>query len=161
MKPICLLLLTLAGGLGMAQSADTPKEPPRFYKLDFVMRDLEAGKVITARSYSIIVSTGNGRAGIRTGNKIPVGGPDKYTMIDVGTNIDCNGVADLHDELEFELTAEVTSLLQENDPHPVVRQNRWNSHVTVPLKKPTIVFSSDDNTTKHVMQLEVTATPRT
>jgi hypothetical protein len=31
--------------------------------------------------------------------------------------------------------------------------------VIVPLKKPTVIFSSDDLTTKHQMQLELTATP--
>jgi hypothetical protein len=42
---------------------------------------------------------------------------------------------------------------------PIIRQNRWGSHVLVPLKKPTVIFSSDDLTTKRQMQLEVTATP--
>ena len=44
---------------------------------------------------------------------------------------------------------------------PMIRQNRWTSNVVVPLKKPTVIFSSDDLTTKHQMQLELTATPIT
>jgi hypothetical protein len=42
---------------------------------------------------------------------------------------------------------------------PVVRQNQWQAGVIVPLKKPTVVFSSDDLTTKRQMQVELTATP--
>jgi hypothetical protein len=65
-------------------------------------------------------------------------------------------------ELSFHLSAEVSNVLSDgSSPRPIIRQNRWSSYVTVPIKKPTIVFSSDDNTTKHIMQLEVTATPRT
>ncbi len=42
---------------------------------------------------------------------------------------------------------------------PTVRQNKWDSTVIVPLKKPTVLFSSDDLTSKRQMQLELTATP--
>jgi hypothetical protein len=42
---------------------------------------------------------------------------------------------------------------------PTIRQNRWVSTVAVPLKKPTVIFSSDDLTSKRQMQLELTATP--
>jgi hypothetical protein len=40
---------------------------------------------------------------------------------------------------------------------PVIRQNRWDAAVLIPLNKPTIIFSSDDVTTKHKLQLELTA----
>ena len=87
-------------------------------------------------------------------------GPTNNDTIGVGTDIDCRDVAESHDALSFHLVVGVSSLLQETDPHPVIRQNKWVSTVVVPLKKPTMVFSSDDNTTKRVMELEVTATPR-
>jgi hypothetical protein len=63
------------------------------------------------------------------------------------------------------LVADISSVVQEpaspSAPMrpPVVRQNKWNSGVIVPLKKPTVVFSSDDLTTKRQMQVELTATP--
>ena len=159
MKAICLVVLAV--GLCRAQDAQAVKEPAKFYKLDFVVKEVEAGKVLTAKNYSVIVSNGQkGQSEIRAGSKVPVGEPGNYHMIDVGTNIDCNSVTESHDELSFYLVAEVSSLLQETDPHPVIRQNRWVSTVIVPLKKPSVVFSSDDNTTKRVMELEVTATPR-
>jgi hypothetical protein len=159
-----LLLLTLACSLGFAQSADAPKEMAlRYYKLDFVVKDIDEGKVITARNYSIIVRNDNrnGDDQIRAGSKIPIGGdPPQY--VDIGTNIDVGHVIDSSGELSFHLSAEVSNVLSDgSSPRPIIRQNRWSSYVTVPIKKPTIVFSSDDNTTKHIMQLEVTATPRT
>jgi len=40
-----------------------------------------------------------------------------------------------------------------------VRQNKWGSIVLVALRKPTVIFSSDDLTSKHQVQLELTATP--
>jgi hypothetical protein len=41
----------------------------------------------------------------------------------------------------------------------LLRQNRWRSDVLVPLRKPTVIFSSDDPTSTHKMQVELTATP--
>jgi hypothetical protein len=42
---------------------------------------------------------------------------------------------------------------------PVTRQNQWRSAVVIPVKKPTVVFSSDDVSSKRQLQLELTATP--
>jgi hypothetical protein len=40
----------------------------------------------------------------------------------------------------------------------LIRQTKWSSNVIVPIGKPTVIFSSDDATTKGQMQLELTAT---
>jgi hypothetical protein len=149
----------MAAAMTWAQGAEAAKDPPKFYKLDLVVKEVEAGKVLTSKNYSVIISNTN-KTEIRAGSKVPVGGPTTYHMVDIGTNFDCVSVKEANDELSFYLVAEVSSLLQETDPNPVIRQNRWNSVVVVPLKKPTVVFSSDDNTTKRVLQVEVTATPR-
>jgi len=158
MNRIFLVMVALAGSLCLAQTNDASKESPKFYKLDFVVKDVEGGKVITARNYSMIVESPwiGSHAQIRAGSKVPIG--PNSNMIDIGTNIDCDRVTELENSLSFGLTAEVSSVLGETDPHPVIRQNRWSSVVIVPFKKPTVVFSSDDATTKRVLQLEVTAT---
>lgn len=154
MKTICLLMLAAS----FCRAQEAVKEPPKFYRLDFIVKEMEAGKVLSAKNYSVIVSTG-AQCEIRAGSRVPLG-PTNVDTISAGTNIGCRDVAESHDELSFHLVAEVSSLLQETDPHPIIRQNKWESMVVVPLKKPTMVFSSDDNTTKRVMELEVTATPR-
>lgn len=159
MNRICLVMVALAGSLCLAQTNDAAKEPPKFYKLDFVVKDLEGGKVIAARNYSMIVGSPWGPLqSVRAGSKAPMG--TNSNMIDIGTNIDCGNVRELENSLFFTLSVEVSSILGETDPHPIIRQNRWNSLVLVPFRKPTVVFSSDDATTRRVLQLEVTATPR-
>ena len=79
---------------------------------------------------------------------------------DVGTNVDCRAIRELQSDLAFQVTVEVSSLVQDAGQSPVVRQNKWSSDVVVPFKKPTVLFLSDDLTTKHILQLEVTATAR-
>jgi hypothetical protein len=36
---------------------------------------------------------------------------------------------------------------------------KWNAPVIVPLRKATVIFASDDPSSKRQMQLELTATP--
>jgi hypothetical protein len=161
-KSVGLLTVALLAGTCVAEDA----VPPKFYKLDFVVKEVDGTKVLNARTYSTEVSTGQPPGQIRTGSKVPVAtGSSSFTYIDVGVSIDCRSVKEASGDLSLRVDADVSSVAQESPTPgglpPVVRQNKWASDVTVPLKKPTVVFSSDDLTTKHQMQLELTATPIT
>jgi hypothetical protein len=160
-RVIGLLTVALIAGTCLAEDA----APQKFYKLDFVVKEVDGGKVLNARTYSAVVSTERGLCSIRTGNRVPYSTGDKTSYLDVGVSIDCRSVKEVPGELTLRLDADVSSVVQEsttptNFP-PVVRQNKWASDIIVPLKKPTVIFSSDDLTTKHQMQLELTATPIT
>jgi hypothetical protein len=155
------LALTLLAGTCFAQNPELPK----FYKLDFVVKEVEAAKVMNARSYSMTVSTDppGVHSSMRTGSRVPFGNTGQVTFLDVGVNIDCSSVKAEQDQLSLTVTAEISSILQESTTptgaHPIIRQNKWTSSVIVPIKKPTVIFSSDDATSKRQMQLELTATP--
>ena len=161
------LALALAAGMCFAQDAVTSK----FYKLDFVVREVEGTKGLNARTYSITTSTDSkAPCSIRVGSKVPyttaavsMGGPPQYTYFDVGMNIDCRSITVEPGQLSLHVDADVSSFSAEAPTPlpPVIRQNKWSSVVIVPLKKPTVIFSSDDLTTKRQMQLELTATPIT
>jgi hypothetical protein len=64
--------------------------------------------------------------------------------------------------LSFGIGVEISSLAEgPSSPtdHPVLRQNRWSSTAIIPLRKTTLLFSSDNVDSKSQMQVEVTATP--
>jgi hypothetical protein len=115
MKFLILSLATLVfAGPGMAQTPETKPEP-KFYKLDIVLKELEAGKVLTSRAYVVALSFGNnGSASVRTGDKVAVstGGPQntQFTYIDVGVNIDCRALSATATELGLSVTADVSSM---------------------------------------------------
>ena len=105
---------------------------------------------------------------IRTGSKVPYSTSAdgrEYSYLDVGVSIDCFHVVEMHDTISVAVTADISSIMEEPTlasaatRQPVVRQNKWQAGVVVPIKKPTVVFSSDDLTTKRQMQIELTATP--
>jgi hypothetical protein len=160
------LAVTLLAATCFAEDA----APAKFYKLDFVVKEVEGGKVLNARGYSMTVAEGKlkDHSEIRTGSKVPystIAEGGQYTFLDVGVNFDCDHVVSTRDTMSLVLAADISSVVQEpGSPSapmhpPVVRQNKWTSGVIVPLKKPTVVFSSDDLTTKRQMQVELTATP--
>ncbi len=164
------LTLAIAATLVIASSIQAQSPPPpapgEFYRLDFSLKEMDGGKLVNTRSYQMMVkSDENVLSSIRSGGRVPVPGEKGFTYIDVGTNLDVRRVTRSKDELTLELIAEVSGAVEVGDGKaipgnpPSVRQTRWNSFVLIPLRKPVVVFSSDDPATRRQMQLEVTATP--
>ena len=116
--------------------------------------------MVGSKSYSTIgnISDRNSSAMIRSGDKVPVtNGKGETTFFDIGTNIDCRLVRETATELVLSVSVDISNTSA--DRPPVISQTKWNSNVVVPLKKPTIVFSSESATKKITTQFEVTATP--
>ncbi len=164
---VAFLIGALIAGTCFAQAPKDEEE--HFYRLDFVIRELDEAKVVNSRAYSMITSTGRSATpdSIRTGNKVPYrtafGGEAKYEYQDVGVSIDCRGARELQNQLAIKITTEISSSAApaspENGTLPLLRMNRWAADVLIPMRRPTLVFSSDDVASKRKMQLEVTATP--
>ncbi|MGI9070252.1 MAG: hypothetical protein ACR2JB_02710 [Bryobacteraceae bacterium] len=160
------LAAALMAGTCLAQSEKSKDEPQKFYRLDFVVKEVADAKVINTRSYSTMISTGAHPGSIRTGNKVPfqTGPASNYDYLDVGVKVDCRSAREVDNQLWLWVTADVSNLapgsaaLSAGVP-PLLRQNSWSSDLILPLRKPTVIFSSDDPTSTHKMQVELTATP--
>jgi hypothetical protein len=156
-----LLFVALLAGVCFAQTP-TPPAPKKFYRLDFVVREMDGDQVINSRNYSTTASTQNQLCSIRAGSKVPVNTGNSVQEYLVGVYIDCRSLEDRGDQLDLFVSASVSSFADpsEKPGSPrVVRDNRWESQVVLPLRKPTILFSSDDPSSKRKMQLVLTATP--
>jgi hypothetical protein len=161
------LISAMLAGTCLAQSEKNKDEQQKFYRLDFVIKEIAEDKVVNARSYSIMISTGHSGDQIRVGNKIPrqTGSPtNPYDYIDVGVSIDCMSAREVENQLALVVRAEVSNVAPGQTAGsglvpPLLRQNKWSSDVILPLRKPTVIFSSDDPTSTHKMQVELTATP--
>jgi len=164
MKALNFLTAVLCLSASAAIAQQTPD--PNFYKLDFVVKEVEAGKTINSRTYSAIQgASGKERSMIRTGNRVPVptssqGGSFQY--IDIGVSIDFNELRELPgDRMAIWVSLDIST----NAPSetaglpPIIRQNKWQSIVMFPVRKATMIFASDDPTSKRQIQIEMTATP--
>src|SRR2546421_5046632 len=124
MRNLVLAALVFAGGTCFAQP---PEQSWKFYKLDFVVKEVEGGKVLNARNFSTIVhadTPGTRAAGgsIRMGSKVPTGG----NYIDVGVSIDTQMVKEVQGDIALSVSAEISSTAPEGatPDRPVIRQNK-------------------------------------
>ena len=154
------------------------KTSEHYYKLIFrVIAVGGDGSTSSSHVYSQVTSV-EGQSSrpseIRTGDKLPIltgsSGGDKsgvstqFQYIDVGTEIDTNNVSDNDGSLQAFIIAKISSvgkpMAETSMPNePVIRNCQWNSRVTVPIGKPTIIFSSDNPSDKGKTELELTAIP--
>jgi hypothetical protein len=157
----------------IAQDNNAPKPPDHYYRLNLTVEQTnDAGQVTNTRSYVATVETGGGAQEIRTGSKVPVetgtaNGNTQFQYIDVGVMIDVKNVRDVGEKLGFTLVTEVSSVapganassgMNPAPGEPIIRSDKWNSNVLIPIGKPTVVFSADNLEDKGKMQVEVTAT---
>jgi hypothetical protein len=180
----CFAILTMPFGLKTLAQESTPapeptkapQTPGHFYHIDFVVQELGAdGKPVNIRSYAATVSTDPRDHGtsIRTGSRIPVatgsypsGSPQalvntQFQYVDVGVNIDARNAHEIGRQLSLDLVADVSSIGATNDAslhQPVIRQNKWQASVLIPIGKATVVFTSDSLDSKGSMQIVATAT---
>lgn len=162
-----------------SETANAPEPPAHYYHLDLVVQELgQDGKPVNSRTYSCMVSTAPGeRDSIRTGSRVPIATSSNNTngnqfvntqfqYQDVGVNFDVSRTREVENKLAMSLRAEISGLGSSMHfggtngiDEPVLRQNRWQAPVLIPIGKPTVVFTSDDIDSKGSMRVVITATP--
>lgn len=163
-----------------AQDSQPPSyknSPEHYYRLDFRVLEISAdGKTQDARTYNAIVASGpksDWTTSIRSGDRVPIlttsgagaNANTQYQYIDVGTNIDIERIESIDQTLRLRVTATISAgsidsqVLNAAPNEPIIRQASWHSSVIVPIGKPSIIFSSDNNVDKGKIELELTAVP--
>ena len=185
-----ILVLALASSLAAQQAAkDTSDQPAKdqqskalagregmtenFFKLAFVMYELDDGKRTNQRDYMMIGRTDNQPSSIRVSTKVPITttetkGDKQYTYIDVGLKINCSMKEQVDRRLQLHCDIEISSFIPREQianatgtaspEAPFLRSTRADSWALLTMGKPAILNTVDDiNSTKR-MQIEVTAT---
>ncbi|MDD5542948.1 MAG: hypothetical protein PHX83_07205 [Acidobacteriia bacterium] len=149
--------------------ASTPEPKPlrvaSSYRLDFMMNELEDGKKVNSREYTVMASPDEW-ARLRIGTRVPYetmsGTARSVQYMDVGLNLD----ARLHlvgNDLALDTNGDFSSFAipeqaRGTAPNPVTRNIRSSAQVVVTLGKPTLLSSIDDPNSTKRYQLEVTVT---
>lgn len=145
-----------------AKQSDTPgaQKPVHAYRLDFSVNELEDGKKINSRQYSLNLNADDANE-IKIGTKVPVdAGHESYQYIDVGTSIWCR-IGERPDGMPLTVRADISNFaIPDQGPghefRPVIRQFKINASTLALPGKPMVVGSVDDPNSKRQFQLEVT-----
>lgn len=148
--------------------AKSEPETRAYYRLVFNVREVEDQKVINNREYATTQANGPGKkARIRSNSKVPFEtNNNQYQFFDLGVNIDCFDLQEANGAVTVTVQTEISnavtapaSATTATAKVPVIRNFTWVADVVLPLRKPTIIFSSDDPSSKRQMQIELTVTP--
>jgi len=166
-------LLLIFGLVSVMAAQEAPKHLQKIYKVVFLIYEVEDGKKINERTYTLPVTSVDGNPRDTTmsvGSRIPIATAintsDKtvWQYIDIGLNIDCS-VTEQGDKFIVRGGIVLSSLAmpeQGTDPrsggNPVVREVRESFTTLVPPGKPTLVTTMDDINSKKRTQVEITAT---
>ena len=134
------------------------------YRLDFSVNELEDGKKVNTRQYSMNSRSGDWNE-IKIGTRVPVEAKQgEFQYLDVGTNIRCRlrDQSDTANEVALDASAELSNFAipeqQGQHAQPVIRQLRIQASSVLPLGKLSVVGVADDPSSKRQFQLEVTVT---
>jgi sRNA-binding protein len=151
-----------------AEAEAQTNRPATAYRLDFSVNEMEDGKRINTRQYSMNSRPGDGNE-IKIGTRVPVEVKQgEFQYLDVGTNIWCR----LRDEADMSMLgsnvllnvrAELSNFAlpdqqQAQQFHPVVRQLKIEASTIAIPGKSLVVGVVDDPNSKRQFQLEVTVT---
>jgi len=142
--------------------ASAEEKPVHAYRLDFSVTELEDGKKINSRQYSLNLNADDANE-IKIGTRVPVeAGHEQFQYMDVGTSIWCR-IGERPDGIPLAVRAEMSNFAipdqgAGHESRPVIRQFKINASTLAVLGKPMVVGSVDDPNSKRQFQLEVTVT---
>jgi hypothetical protein len=149
-----------AGAKAFAE--EKAKQTLHAYRVDFSLNELEDGKKINTRQYSVNVNSGESNE-IKIGTRVPVdAGRDEFQYLDLGTNVWCR-IEERADGVALSVRAENSNFAipeqgTSHDARPVIRQLKISGSTLALLDKPMVIGSMDDPNSKRQFQLEVTVT---
>jgi hypothetical protein len=139
------------------------------YRLDFTLYELEDGKKINSRQYSINLNGGD-HSDIKIGTRVPVESSKagEYQYLDVGTSIWCRArdyrdVSWLGDDLLLDVQADISNFAGSDQPRqasgpipgPLIRQMKINANTIAVVGKQMSLGTIDDPNSRRQFQLEV------
>ncbi len=172
LRSIVLALIAVAMLMPLALAQDEKAKPAssgeewKYYKLDFLVRELEDGKTVNTRTYTLMTKSNDWQQ-LRVGTRVPVlqGKMEQINYVDVGLQVDCRIQGDRNTETPALVTkAEISSFaINDQDKQisanaPIIRRVQMNATSPLVLGKPMVISGADELGSKHRFQLEVTAT---
>jgi 3D (Asp-Asp-Asp) domain-containing protein len=142
--------------------AESQERSASAYRLDFTINEIEDGKKINARQYTMNLNAGDANS-IKIGTRVPVEAKQgEFQYIDVGTSI-WSRVKERDNGLAIEVRAEISNFAipdqaNRNNSMPLLRQMQINASTVAIPGRPMVIGSVDDPNSKRQFQLEVTAT---
>jgi hypothetical protein len=179
-RSVLIILMLLVATAVIAQ--DKPESKPARndfgwarnpYRLDYTIKEMEDGKVVNTRTYSLSMQSteerGRGMGEVKTGSRVPINtqmnkdGASSIQYLDVGINIQAQLYVMENSNLLLIGNVEISTLASGTESvgaggAPIIRQIRSNTTSEVIAGKTNQIAALDDPISKHRFVIEVTPT---
>jgi hypothetical protein len=156
------LLATMA--FGQQQQQPSPMPPDNVnaaYRLDYVIAEVENGKKVNTRTYTLLTDEG-GEGNMHLGMKIAVQAEKGPIYLDVGIRIDCRLRSREGNNVwlstRFELSTVSDQPQSTSAGAPPLRTVEWSQRTVIPVGKSVDIASGDDLSSQRRFELSVTVT---
>jgi hypothetical protein len=165
MLVVFLMVVAVAGAWGQETMKPSGPKPPDLnaaYKLDYVMAELEDGKRVNTRVYTVLTDDG-GEGKLNQGVRVPImTGEKSMQYIDIGLHINAK-VRSREDNTvwlstRFELSGLIDQVNAGSSGAPTMRTVEYATPTVLMLGKSTVLASGDDLGSKKKFELSVTVT---
>jgi hypothetical protein len=138
----------------------TPEKPVNWYRVDLVVHELEAGKRVNTRYYTLLVADDGRPMESKTGSRVQIAVGSEFRYFDIGMYIR-SSASQRGGQLSLYTHIDWSSLAPEPaaDGRPVIRNLMADSVAQISvLGKPILVSSTDDSVSQRRYQVEATVT---
>jgi hypothetical protein len=145
-----------------AKTAPTAERVVNAYRLDFSVNEVEDGKKINSRQYSMDLNSDSSNE-LKIGTRVPVETKEgEFQYLDVGTNL-WSRLEDHTGQINLVVRAEISNFAipdqnQDHNARSLIRQVKIDGSTVATPGKPMLIGSVDDPNSKKQFQLEVTLT---
>lgn len=159
---VMLLIAVAAWGQETKPAGPKPPDINAAYKLDYVMSELEDGKRVNTRTYTVLTDDG-GEGRMNQGLRVPIfTGEKSMQYMDVGLRIEVK-VRSREDSAvwlstKFMLSGLIDQPNSASTAAPTLRTIEYATPTVVTLGKSTVLASGDDLGSKKKFELSVTVT---
>lgn len=138
--------------------AERPMTP---YRAEFAISELQDGKKINSRHYSMLLNVGDWND-IKIGTKVPVatGQGTMFQYMDVGTSIRCK-LMESGNEVAVDVRSDFSNFSSPEEARssqPTIRQVSIEGNTVVSSGKPVVIGVVDDPSSDRQFQLDATVT---
>jgi hypothetical protein len=183
MRRFVFIVLTLLVATAVIAQDNKPESKPARndfgwarnpYRLDYTIKEMEDGKVVNTRTYSLAMQSAEERGRsfgeVKTGTRVPIStsvsakeGTPQIQYLDVGINISAQLYVLENSNLLLSGNVEISTLATGNESvgaggAPIIRQIKSNTTSEVIAGKANQIAALDDPISKHRFLIEVTPT---